>query len=267
MQEIKLGKISRVSPSRIIDKAEPEGDLHISTFGISKRCQGDGITICVFGSGFPSHDKIPKVSIFENFTSEKDPMVDVVNFSTIGAGLIIGEDFGLLPDAEVFFPKVIDNKGNVLLSSLLSGFIWACIKQVNIIVLPCSIQNEFLSDFKDILKKINKLGIIVVMPIDKNDDNLDILNTDYVLGVRTDPVKDEIWSVTEEKKNLVVMSYPKSLKITSPYGVYKFARLLPKEASPFLFASVVGAICSRRKKKSLSISYKSIYPDLISLKK
>jgi len=267
MQEIKLGKINRISPSRITDKAEADKDLHVSSFGISKRCQGEGITVCVFGSGFPSHDKIPKVSIFENFTSEKDPMIDVINFSTIGAGLITGEDFGLLPDAEVVFPKVIDNKGNILISSLLSGFIWACIKQVNIVVLPCSIQNECLPDFQEILQKINKLGIIVVMPIDKNDSDLDILNTDYVLGVRTDTVKDEIWSIIEEKKNLVVMSYPKSLKITSPYGVHKYARLLPREASPFVFASVVGAICSRRKKKSLSISYKSVYPDLISLKK
>ena len=267
MQETKLGKINKVSPSRIFDKAEPSIDLAISSFGVSKKCQGDGITICVLGSGLPSHDKIPKISIFENFTSEKDPMIDVVNFSTIGAGLLIGDKFGLLPEAEVVFPKVINNKGAILPSSLLSGFIWACIKQMNLIVLPCSIQNECLPDFQEILQKINKLGIIVVMPIDKNDSDLDILNTDYVLGVRTDTVKDEIWSIIEEKKNLVVMSYPKSLKITSPYGVHKYARLLPREASPFVFASVVGAICSRRKKKSLSISYKSVYPDLISLKK
>jgi len=267
MQEIKIGKINKVSPSRVFDKAEPFSDLHISTFGVSKKCLGDGITICIFGSGLPSHDKIPKASIFENFTSEKDPMIDVVNFSTIGAGVISGDHCGLLPEVEIIFPKVIDNKGNILLSSLLSGFIWACIKQVNIIVLPCSIKNEFMSYFQDILQKINKLGIIVIMPVDKNDSNLDILKTDYVLGVRVDTVKETTWSITEEKKNLIILSYLKSIKMTSPYGVYKYARLLAKEASPFVFASIVGAICSRRKKKSLSISYKSVYPDIISLKK
>ena len=265
MQNIKINKISKISPSRIGEHPETHKDFNIGSFGISKKCQGEGITICILGSGLPSHDKLPKASIFENFTEEKDPMIDVINFSTIGAGLISGDGFGLLPDAEVVFPKIIDNKGNITLSSLMSGLLWACIKQVNVLVLPCSIQNEFMSDLNSILKKVKAMGIIVIMPVDKNEESLEILNTDFVLGVKAGLSKEDNWSIIEEKKNLMTVCYPKGMKITSTHGAYKYARLLSRESLPFIASSFVGAICSRRKKKRLSLAYKDVYPEIVSL--
>ena len=128
-------------------------------------------------------------------------------------------------------------------------------------------KNEFIFEFTDILQKIKAMGIIVVMPIDKNEEVLKILDTDFVLGVKAGLSKDDKWSVVEEKKNLVTICCPKNTKIMSPYGVYKYARLLPREFSPFTVASLVGAICSRRKKKRLSLAYKDVYPEIIISKK
>jgi len=267
MNNIKVGKINKVSDSRIFKIFEVSEQFNISNLGVSKKCKGDGVVICIFGSGMPSHEKIPKISIFENFTSEKDPLIDVINTSTIGAGLIVGDGMGLLENAEIIFSKVIDNKGNISLSSIVSGLLWACIKQVNIITLPCSIKDEFMPDLEDLLKKTNSLGISVIMPIDKNEEDLTILNTNHVLGVKPVAGKTNDWKINEVKKNVIEIVYPRGIKIFSPYGVYKYAKLLTKESSPFVATSLLGAICSRRKKKGLSISYKNLYPDLISLQK
>lgn len=261
-----IAKINKINSNRILEDINGVQPIDIQSFGISKKYRGDEVSLCISGSGLPCHDKLPKFSIFETFTSDKDPIIDNINFSTIAAGLLASEDFGIANETELIFSRIIDNKGQISLSSLISGILWACIREANIILSPCSIQNKLLSNVSDLLKKINERNIMFVFPVEKNEENLKILEVDGTLGVKTSVSKNNSWQIVKEKNNLVEIFVPKNIKIYSTYGLDKYVKLYNREVGVFVVASILSALYCRHIKKKLNINCKEMYGDLSNLK-
>lgn len=260
---IKINKLTKINSNRILEDFE-NNNIDIHTFGISKKYQGEGVSVCILGSGLPCHDNLPKLSIFETFTEDKEPIIDTYNFSTIAAGLLLSETFGLVPDVDLIFARVIDNKGNIFLSSIISGILWACIKEANIIVCPCEIPDEYLEDFKVLLRKLQERNMMIIFPAE--EENLKILQMDATLGVKISANKDISWQIKKEEDNLLNISIPKNQKIYSTFGLDKYIKLYNREATLFLATSMLAGIYCRQLQKKFEIIYKNIYWDLSNLK-
>jgi len=263
--DTKITKLTKINSSRVLENFD-NNNLGIHDFGISKKYTGEEVSVCLLGSGLPCHDNLPKFSIFETFTEDKEPIIDTNNFSTMGAGLLSSEHFGLSQDIDLIFARVIDNKGQIFLSSIISGILWSIIKETHIVVCPSSIPNEVLDDVKPLLKKLNERNMMMIFPIDK-EENLDILKIDGVLGIKTLSNKENIWKIEKEDNNLINIFVPKNQKMHSTYGIDKYIKLSNKEAGLFIGASILSCLYCRHNKKNLAITNKVIYSDLENMKK
>jgi hypothetical protein len=262
--DIKIEKLTKINNNRILGDFE-NNNIDIHTFGVSKKYQGEGVSVCILGSGLPCHDNLPKFSIFETFTEDKDPIIDTINFSTIIAGILASEKFGLVPDVDLIFARVIDSKGQIFLSSLISGILWACIKEANIVICPCEIPDEILEDIKPLLRKLQERNMMLLFPTE--NEKLKILKLEAVLGIKNRSNKENFWKIKkEENNNLINIEIPKNQKIYSTFGLDKYIKLYNREISLPIASSILMAIYCRQLKKKFEIVNKNIYWDLNNLK-
>ena len=125
---------------------------------------GKGVKICVIDSGLPNHSAIVNIGDAINF-SNSDNARDMIGHSSLISGLLVANNppdiVGIVPDAKVYYAKMIDDKCRVKFDAFVAAILWAVIKKVDIIVIPMSTDIDSQA-LKDAIGKANDSGICVV---------------------------------------------------------------------------------------------------------
>ena len=133
-------------------------------YGYPMRGTGKGVRIAIIDTGKPDHmgikDAVEYVNFADSYTAN-----DTVGQSTIVAGIIgasvPGKIVGIATDAELYFAKINGEDGKVSIDAFISAYLWAIIKNVDIIVMPMTTNHK--SDiFRDTVQKALDSNICVV---------------------------------------------------------------------------------------------------------
>lgn len=125
---------------------------------------GKGVRIAIIDTGKPDHlgiaDAIESVNFADSYTPN-----DTIGQSTIVAGIIAasqpGKMIGIATDVELYFAKINREDGKVSIDAFISAYLWAIIKNVDIIVMPMTTDHE--SDiFRDTVQKAINSNICVI---------------------------------------------------------------------------------------------------------
>lgn len=124
---------------------------------------GDGVVVCVIGSGLPDHPALPSGESANFTTSASD--VDVLGHASIVTGIMGANDpdmlVGIAPAAKYLFAKAVDDQSLAKFDAVIASILWAIIKEVDVIVCPLASDTDN-SAFHDAIRKAHHNGICVI---------------------------------------------------------------------------------------------------------
>lgn len=169
----------------------------ISTYiPLQEELSGKGVKIAILDSGEPSHPDVAK-SKCESISFTSSDIKDKIGHASLLAGIISANNpekiVGFAPNAKMFYGKVIDDKGKGDFNALVTGVLWAIIKDVDIIVMAIGSECNY-NILHDAIKKARNMGICIFSASGNAtnvDDVIDIYPSSY----------SEVFSVGSLKKD------------------------------------------------------------------
>jgi len=210
-----------------------------SIYKISKEYTGNGIKIAILDSGTPEHKDIKNIRDKINFCENNKCVYDKLGHSTALAGIINANNIttirGFSPYSQLFFAKIVDDTGVCNFNLLVTGILWAIIKEVDIIVIALGSQYDYMI-LHDAIKKAYENNICVFASVGNN-----VKEMNY-------PAKyPEVFSVgTSTKKNVADFSLPKKSYYTT-YLDNKYVKMSGSSISTSVVASLASLIIEKNK--------------------
>lgn len=142
----------------------PSPVMHKIDFGQNLPFTGAGVKVAIVDTGKPDHADIHNEKGFINF-ADSHTVSDTMGESTIAAGIIGANNpqkiVGIAPECEMYFAKISRDDGTVSVESFMAALLWTAIKNVDIVVLPMTMDMDS-AIFHDAVKKLFKANIPVV---------------------------------------------------------------------------------------------------------
>ncbi|HAX51630.1 serine protease AprX [Muricomes intestini] len=146
---------------------------------ISNRCMGQGVCIAVLDTGITLHPDFDRRIIgFRDFVNYKESVYDDGRHGTHVAGILAGSGklsdgvyAGMAPKAEILMGKVLDNKGNGSVNTVVEGIDWLLnvhkklgVRIVNISVgTQPGVEKAQEKRLTDAVEKLWDAGLVVVV--------------------------------------------------------------------------------------------------------
>lgn len=228
-----------------------------------------GIKIAILDSGFPIHKDFPNIKDRHNcidLLQVKTDVYDNTGHSTAVSGIVVGCNpsgiYGLAPNCEFYFAKILDDENKGDINSLVSGLLWCLSKAVDIIII--SSYSEFDSNIlKDCVKKCHNKNICIFASRFSNK----IENQEYpsgYSGVFKCSVGDTFLKSSEDEmnKNIYHISY-KNLPFITSYRNDKYLKFYGSSAVSAICGGVAAHIIYKLKNENKKFSVNDIYRNLI----
>ena len=129
---------------------------------------------CIIGTGIPLHEDLPitDYEIFDEKSLHRESLHDQHCCSTLMAGMLtlnLEDMKGLCPKSEIYYSKAFDNTGSGSYKNLSASVIWAIIKKVNVIIIPCEIE-EHHENLYAAIKRAYDNNIAVICPTSSSNN-------------------------------------------------------------------------------------------------
>ena len=123
-------------------------------------------TISLLASGHPKHSCIARKGLeSEIFAPQIRVKMDKLYLSTMIAGLLVSDGKylkGVLPQLNIIWGKVLNNKGQTSDDSIVSGLLWSLVKEVDLIVIYED-QIQESSELEAVLKKVEEANVGMIV--------------------------------------------------------------------------------------------------------
>ncbi|MCF7796053.1 S8 family serine peptidase [Patescibacteria group bacterium] len=265
-------KINNVKTKKIINNISTPIRYCPSVFGFSKRATGRKVKISLLDSGCPSHKIIDVPSMATSFCSNELTVKDNNGHATVVSGIMVADCVnkirGFVPNADMYYAKVVDKKGGCRFNSLLAGVLWSIVQDVDIIVIPLGttfnygvLHNAILKAFK------NNICIIAASGnnIKKENGKLEYPAAyTEVFSVSSSPKKKKI-------KNRVLSKIDFAVDTSNTISTYidnKYIKASGSSvATAFIASQAALEIQKQKKNKSDKISPIDVYKKIIKKNK
>ena len=231
----------------------------------------NSIKIAILDSGFPIHKDFPNIkgktanhSI--DLLIEKTDIYDNTGHATAVAGLIAGSNpsglYGLAPNCEFFFAKILDDENKGDINGLISGLLWSLSKKIDIVII--SSYSDFDSRIlKDCIKKChsNNMCIFSSRFSNKLDNEEYPSNYDEVFKCS---VGESFYKSSDKdiKDNKFHICY-KNIPFITSYRNDKYLKFYGSSAVSAICGGVAAHIIYKIKNDNKKFSVNDIYKNLI----
>lgn len=135
----------------------------VNTSKAQQYSKGEGVKICLIDSGIElSHQEFNgKIKSSINLI-DKTVGIDEFGHGTAIAGLLVGDNIGIAPDAELYFAKVLNKDGNGSFRNIIDGINYAINIKADILCMSLGTQSELPPPILRKIKQAYKDGMIIV---------------------------------------------------------------------------------------------------------
>jgi len=134
-------------------------------YGMSTRNTGKDIAIAVLDSGCPKHCDIENLMSKNSFCEQDKDPDDSFGHSTMVSGILGAKNrlslTGLVPDANLYFAKILDSLGKGNFNAMVAGILWSIVKKVDIILISLGSSTDY-TILHDAIKKAHESGICII---------------------------------------------------------------------------------------------------------
>jgi subtilisin family serine protease len=179
--------------TNVFDKMPDIFNYSAKSFGLPKELKGRGVKIAIIDSGRPNHKDIKAeiTDCIDVSVESKSCIDDERGHSTMVSGLIGSNNptalIGIAPESSLLFAKVTNKNGESSLNSIVSGILWAVVKEVDVILIPLGCDTHYML-LHDAIKKASQSGICIVAAYKEGKTEYPA-NYDEVLSVKVSKSK------------------------------------------------------------------------------
>lgn len=227
------------------------------------------VKIAILDSGFPIHKDFPNLKDKHNYIdllSNKVDAYDNTGHATAVSGLIVGSNpsalYGLAPNCEFYFAKILDDENRGDINSLVSGLLWCLSKSVDIIIL--SSYSDFDSNIlKDCIKKCYNKNICIFASRYSNKLEYVEYPSNYPHVFKCSVGENfSKSSEIELKNNIFHVSY-KNIPFITSYRNDKYLKFYGSSAVSAICGGVAAHVIYKLKNDNKKFSVNDIYRNLI----
>jgi hypothetical protein len=242
-------------------------------FGFNvESCMPSGLNIAILDSGLPNHKDFSNIkdtshAYSMDLLNVRSDVFDNTGHSTAVSGLIASSNpsslYGLAPNCNFFFGKILDDENKGDINSLVSGLLWTLAKNVDIIII--SSYSDFDSNIlKDCIKKCYNSNICVFASrfSNKIERNEYPSAYDEVFKCSVGD-KSEKSSISDLAKNIYHICY-KNVPFITSYRNDKYLKFYGSSAVSAICGGVAAHLIYKLKNENKKFSVNNIYSTLIN---
>ena len=232
------------------------------------KTRGEGVKILLIDTGIDTnHPELKDAfKVGYNFFERNFEVDDIDGHGTHVAGLLVGKNTGVAPEAELHIVKVLNNVGLGTMASVMDGVTYAINYGFDIISMSLGVNRVLPVTFQERIMQAYNSGITIVSATGNNGGNKAMHPAQM----------DEVIAVGGLDKDLNVVSFSNmgwdtlapSVEIASTYKDGQYARLTGTSMAQPLVAGGIALLISyyRKQGKSLSPSeIKNMLPEKFDL--
>jgi subtilisin family serine protease len=236
-------------------------------------CLPSGLNIAILDSGLPNHKDFSNIKGLSNsnsidLLSVRSDIFDNTGHSTAVSGLIASSNpsglYGLAPNCNFFFAKILDDENKGDINSLVSGLLWSLAKNVDIIII--SSYSDFDSNIlRDCIKKCHNSNICIFASrfSSKVERSEYPSSYDEVFKCSVGD-RSEKSSFSDLSKNTYHICYKNTPFITS-YRNDKYLKFYGSSAVSAICGGVAAHLIYKLKNENKNFSVNNIYSTLINI--
>ena len=241
--------------------------INPSTYEIDGKYTGAGVKIAIIDSGCPDHKILKKPKESTSFCKNYKEHNDIFGHSSLVSGIISSQDkkniMGIAPNADIYYAKAIDDKGNGSFNALIASVLWSVVKNVDIILLSLGTQTDYTL-LHDAIKKSYHSNICVIAAAGNNIENKNIdypskYIESFAVGAKT---KNKKYNEILKKECDII------IENTALYTTYlnnNYIKASGSSIAAALVSGITALIIEKNKSKKNKISVKNIFDELKEL--
>lgn len=234
-------------------------------------CMPSSIKIAILDSGFPIHKDFPNIKDKKSnhsidLLNTKTDIYDNTGHATAVSGLIAGSNpsglYGLSPNCEFFFAKILDDENKGDINSLISGLLWSLAKKVDIVII--SSYSDFDSwVLRDCIKKCYSNNMCIFSSRFSNKLDHEEYPSNYEEVFKCS-VGDSFYKSSDKeiKDNKFHICY-KNVPFVTSYRNDKYLKFYGSSAVSAICGGVAAHIIYKMKNENKKFSVNDIYRSLV----
>lgn len=232
-----------------------------------KSTKGEGVKVMVIDTGMDvNHPELKgKLKFGMNMITKKQDISDTYGHGTHVAGLIAGKKTGVAPNVDLYVAKVLDEKGDGTMASVMDGITLAMNFEVDILCMSLGIRGGLPLHLEQRIHDAYGKGITIVCAV----GNMGLPEPDYpafmpeVIGVGG--VDTELQHLDFSNRGEGVDVTAPALDVFSSFKEGKYALMSGTSMASPLVAGAIALLISHNRKKGIELTNKEIKKKIMSL--
>ena len=221
-----------------------------------KKTKGEGVKVLVIDTGMDeNHPELKgKVKYGINMFEKTNDITDMYGHGTHVAGLIAGNKTGVAPNVDLYIAKVLDEKGEGSMASVMDGITLAINFEVDILCMSLGIRGGLPVQLEQRLLEAHAKGVNIVCAV----GNMGLPEPDYPAFM------NEVIAVGGVDKDLnhcsfsnrgqqVDISAP-AMDVLSAFKDGKYARMSGTSMASPLVAGAIALLISHNRKQGIELT-------------
>ncbi|GIN25411.1 S8 family peptidase [Bacillus sp. FSL W8-0445] len=264
-KEIDLDKIEVFDSPRRDDGEIDWGLKAINAPNVWSKTKGEGVRILLMDTGVDTDH--PELShAFKsgyNFFERSHNVEDEKGHGSHVAGLLVGKNTGVAPEAELHVIKVLNDNGKGNMASVMDGITYAINYGFDVLCMSLGVDRELPNIFKERIERAYNEGIVMVCATgnDGNNESLYPARLDEVIAVGGVDKDKKITPFTNRGFDVLAPS----TEILSSYKDGKYAKMTGTSMASPLVAGAIALLISHYKNNGKQIDIREIKKKMESL--
>lgn len=251
--------INNIDNIKILDELEESWALKtINLEGIHNITKGEGVKIITIDSGADvNHIEIKdRVKSQFNMIDRNHDVTDELGHGTHVAGLLVGKNTGIAPEADLHVIKVLDKNGDGAMAHVLDGITHAINIKADVLCISLGIQNDMPLIIKQRIVQAYEKGIAIVCSVgnDNSPKSRYPASMDEVIAVGGLDKDMNLAQFSNRGYNVLAPS----VDILSTYRDNKYALMTGTSMASPIVAGVIALLISHHRKHNINLSVKEI---------
>jgi len=243
----------------VLDKLPRGLDWSLKAINVKeawKKTKGEGVKVMVIDTGMDENhpDLKGKVKYGINMFEKTNDITDEYGHGTHVAGLIAGTKTGVAPNVDLYIAKVLNEKGEGSMASVMDGITLAINFKVDVLCMSLGVRGGLPVRLQERLEEAHAQGIKVVCAV----GNMGLPEVDYPAFM------DEVFAVGGVDKDLnhcpfsnrapqVDISAP-AIDVLSTFKDGKYARMSGTSMASPLVAGAIALLISHNRNQGIELT-------------
>ncbi|UGO51023.1 protease [Bacillus phage vB_BanS_Nate] len=232
-----------------------------------KSTKGKGVKVLVIDTGADeNHPELKgKIKYGINMFKKNNDITDMYGHGTHVSGLIAGSKTGVAPEVDLFIAKVLDDKGEGSMASVMDGITLAINFEVDILCMSLGIRGGLPIQLEQRILEAHAKGINIVCAV----GNMDLPEPDYPAFmdevIAVGGVDDKLKHLEFSNRGAQVDISAPALDILSAFKDGKYAQMTGTSMASPLVAGAIALLIAHNRDEGIELTNKQVKEKIKSL--